>query len=143
LCSASSATVSPLRTFLLWGTVIAVPQFVPLLFAHSVASALAAAAPMGLMGGTATAAYLDLIIRSCPPGLQGTMLMMSGGLYFMAARFGDVLGASLYARFHGFTVCIIAITIVYALILPTLALVPPSIIATRDGEAPAKTKGDR
>ena len=133
----------PLRTFLVWGTVIAVPQFVPLLFAHSVASALAAAVPMGLMGGTATAAYLDLIIRSCPPGLQGTMLMMSGGLYFMAARFGDVLGTSLYARSHGFTVCIIAITIVYALILPTLILVPPSIIATRDGEAPAKTKGDR
>ena len=36
---------------------------------------------MGLMGGIATAAYLDLLIRSCPRGLQGTTLMLSTGLY--------------------------------------------------------------
>ena len=70
----------PLKTLLLWGTVIAVPQMAPLLFIHSVTGALIAAAPIGLMGGIATAAYLDLIIRSCPRGLQGTTLMMSGGL---------------------------------------------------------------
>jgi hypothetical protein len=61
--------------------------------------------------------YLDLIIRSCPPGLQGTTLMMSGGPYFIASRFGDVLGTNLYDHFGGFTVCVIAITVVYALIL--------------------------
>ena len=71
----------PLKTLLLWGTVVAIPQMVPLLFIHSVTGALIAAAPIGLMGGIATAAYLDLIIRSCPLGLQGTTLMMSGGLY--------------------------------------------------------------
>ena len=43
--------------------------------------ALIAAAPIGLMGGVATAAYLDLMIRSCPRGLQGTLLMMSLSLY--------------------------------------------------------------
>ena len=57
---------SPLRTLLLWGTVVAIPQMVPLLFIHSVTGALIAAVPIGLMGGVATAAYLDLIIRSCP-----------------------------------------------------------------------------
>ena len=56
----------PLKTLLFWGTVVAVPQMVPLLFIHSVTGALIAAAPIGLMGGVATAAYLDLIIRSCP-----------------------------------------------------------------------------
>jgi MFS family permease len=71
----------PLRTLLFWGTVVAVPQMVPLLFIHSVTAALIAAVPIGLMGGVATAAYLDLMIRSCPRGLQGTLMMMSAGLF--------------------------------------------------------------
>jgi Na+/melibiose symporter-like transporter len=124
----------PLKTLLLWGTIIAVPQNVPLLFIHSVAGALIAAVPMGLMGGVATGAYMDLIIRSCPRGLQGTMLMMSGSLFFVISRFGDILGTTLYDRYGGFTVCVIAITIVYALILPTLWLVPRELVATADGE---------
>src|SRR5206468_11094043 len=70
-----------LKTLLLWGTAVAVPQVVPLLFIHSVTGALIAAVPIGLMGGVATAAYLDLIIRSCPRGLQGTTLMMSSSLF--------------------------------------------------------------
>src|SRR5271169_5753162 len=126
----------PLKTLLLWGTVVAVPQFVPVLFIHSVTGALIAAVPIGLMGGVATAAYLDLIIRSCPRGLQGTTLMMSGGLYWIASRFGDVLGTNLYDYYGGFYACVIAITVVYAMILPTLLLVPKRLIATADGETP-------
>jgi Major Facilitator Superfamily len=126
-----------LKTLLLWGTVVAIPQMVPLLFIHSVTGALIAAVPIGLMGGVASAAYFDLIIRSSPRGLQGTTLMMSGGLYFIAARFGDVLGTNLYDHYGGFAVCVIAITIVYALILPVLLLVPKGLIATADGQTPA------
>ena len=126
----------PLRTLLFGGTVVAIPQLVPLLFMSSVTGALIAAVPIGLMGGVATAAYLDLIIRSCPPGLQGTTLMMSVGLNWVASRFGDVLGTRLYDYYGGFTACVIAITIVYALILPTLLLVPERLIATADEEAP-------
>jgi hypothetical protein len=125
----------PLKTLLLWGTVAAVPQMVPLLFIHSVTGALIAAVPIGLMGGLATGAYLDLIMRSCPRGLQGSMLMMCGSLYFAVTRFGDVLGTHLYDHYDGFTVCVIAITIVYALILPALLLVPASLTATADGQA--------
>ena len=124
----------PLRTLLWWGTVVAVPQMVPLLFIHSVGAALIAAAPMGLMGGVSSAAYIDLLIRSCPRALQGTTLMLSGALYFIAARFGDVLGTALYDRYGGFGVCVVAITAVYALILPVLLLVPMRLIASRDGE---------
>jgi Na+/melibiose symporter-like transporter len=127
----------PLKTLLLWGTVLAVPQMVPLLFIDTVTQALIAAVPIGLMGGLATGAYLDLIIRSCPRGLQGTTLMMSSSLYFVVVRFGDVLGTNLYDRYGGFTVCVIAITIVYALILPALLLVPRHLITTADGQAPA------
>jgi MFS family permease len=125
----------PLRSLLLWGTVVAVPQLIPLLFIHSVMGALIAAVPIGLMGGVASAAYLDLIIRSCPRGLQGTTLMMSGSLFFIASRFGDVLGTSLYDSSGGFTACVVATTVVYALILPALLLVPKNLIATADGQA--------
>jgi hypothetical protein len=127
-----------LKALLLWGTIIAVPQNVPLLFIDSVTGALIAAVPMGLMGGLATGAYMDLIIRSCPRGLQGTMLMMSGSLFFVISRFGDVLGTTLYDRYGGFTVCVIAITIVYAMILPTLWLVPRELVVTADGEVQSK-----
>ena len=126
----------PLRTLLLWGTAIGVPQFIPLLFVHSTTAALLAAVPIGLMGGVATAAYYDLMIRSCPRGLEGTVLMMSIGLYYIAGRFGDLLGTTLYDRFGGFGICVAAITITYALILPTILLVPRGLIATPDGEVP-------
>jgi hypothetical protein len=124
----------PLKTLLLWGTVVAVPQMVPLLFIQSVSGALIAAVPIGLMGGVATAAYLDLIIRSCPSGLQGTTLMMSGSLYWVATRFGDVLGTNLYDHYGSFAACVVAITAVYALILPTILLVPRRLIASADGQ---------
>ena len=124
----------PLKTLLLWGTVAAVPQMVPLLFIETVPQALIAAIPIGLMGGVATGAYLDLIIRSSPRGLQGTTFMMASSLYFVVSRFGDVLGTHLYDYYGGFAVCVIAITFVYALILPTLLLVPRQLIATADGQ---------
>ncbi len=126
----------PLRTLLLWGTVVAIPQLVPLLFINSITGALIAAVPIGLMGGVATAAYLDLIIRSCPPGLQGTMLMLSAGLNVIVSRFGDVLGTNLYDYYGGFAACVIAITVVYASILPALSLIPKYLIATADGQMP-------
>jgi MFS family permease len=125
-----------LKTLLWWGTAIAVPQMVPLLFIHSVTGALIAAVPIGLMGGIATGAYLDLIMRSCPRGLQGTTLMLAGSLYFIVSRFGDVLGTNLYDHFGGFTVCVVAITVVYAMMLPAILLLPASLIATADGQAP-------
>jgi hypothetical protein len=121
-----------LKTTLLWGTIIAVPQMIPLLFIHSTTGALMAAAPIGLMGGIATGAYVDLIIRSCPRGLQGTTLMLANSLYFVVTRFGDLLGTHLYDHYGNFSVCVISITIVYALILPALMLVPKHLIATAD-----------
>jgi MFS family permease len=126
----------PLRPLLFWGTVVAIPQFIPLLFVHSVTGALIAAAPIGLMGGVATAPYLDLMIRSCPRGLQGTLLIMSLALYAIVTGLGNLLGTNLYEHFGGFTVCVIAITVVYALILPVLLLVPKRLIETADGRAP-------
>jgi Major Facilitator Superfamily len=129
-----------LKTLLLWGTVIAIPQMVPLLFIHSVTGALIAAVPIGLMGGIATGAYLDLIMRACPRGMEGTTLMLAGSLYFLVSRFGDVLGTRLYDQFGSFDVCVIAITAVYALMLPALLLVPGQLIASADGQYPTPSQ---
>ena len=101
----------PLRNLLWWGTLVAVPQLIPLLFISSVTGALIAAVPIGLMGGVATAAYMDLIIRSCPPGLQGTTLMLAATVSVISVRFGDVLGTTLYDRYGNFFVCVIAVTV--------------------------------
>jgi len=128
----------PLRKLLIWGTVIAVPQLVGLLFVQSVTGVLIAGAFIGLVGGVATAAYVDLLIRSCPRGLQGTTLMLAGGLYYVATRFGDLLGTVLYDYYGGFKVCVALITTVYALILPLIALIPKDIIATADGQTGVK-----
>jgi hypothetical protein len=43
-----------------------------------------------------------------------------------------VLGTNLYDHYGGFDACVIAITVVYALMLPALLLVPRELIATAD-----------
>jgi predicted MFS family arabinose efflux permease len=125
------------KKLLWWGTIIAVPQMVPLIFVHSGNTALILAVPMGLMGGIATAAYFDLAVRSCPPGLQGTLMMLVAAGVALAMRGGDLLGATIYASSpaHGFLYCVIATTAVYALILLVIPWIPKQLIATTDGEA--------
>lgn len=126
-----------LNRLLWWGTLVAVPQMVPLAFIHSANLSLVLAVPIGLMGGVATAAYIDLAMRSCPPGLQGTLMMLVDGVFALSARGGDLLGSWIYnsSPKHGFLYCVIATTAVYALILPLILLVPKQLIATADGEA--------
>jgi len=129
-------TKIPPSKLLWWGTIIAVPQMVPLAFVHSGNLALALAVPMGLMGGVANAAYFDLAMRSCPAGLQGALMMLVSAGIMLAARGSDLLGAKLYASSpaHGFLYCVIATTAVYTLILPVIPLIPKELIATPDGQ---------
>lgn len=124
----------PLDKLLWWGTIIAVPQMMPLLFIQSPSAALLAAVPMGLMGGVANAAYMDLLMRSCPRGLEGTLMMMSWSMYALAGNFGNLLGTDLYEHHGGFLACVVATALVYALILPTILLVPRRLIDTPDGK---------
>ena len=123
-----------LRPILWWSTLVAIPQYVCLVFIGSVNDAYIASAFIGLLGGVATGAYLDLVIRSCPHGLQGTVLMLSTALLNIAQRVGDVLGAYLYERSGGFMTCVIAVTVVYILILPALLLVKRDVADSADGE---------
>lgn len=129
----------PPSKLLWWGTIIAIPQMVPLLFVHSANLTLAMAVPMGLMGGMATAAYFDLAVRSCPPGLHGTLMMLVAAGNMLAARGSDLLGAKIYASSispaRGFLYCVVATTAVYTMILPVIPWIPKQLIATTDGEA--------
>ena len=125
-----------LKKLLWWGTIIAIPQMIPLAFIHSGNLAVVLAVPIGLMGGIATAAYYDLAIRSCPAGLQGTLMMLVEGVFLLSGRGGDLLGSYIYnsSPTNGFLYCVIATTLVYALILPLILLVPKELIATADGQ---------
>jgi Na+/melibiose symporter-like transporter len=125
-----------LEKLLWWGSIITIPQMLPLALVHSVSVALWLAVPIGLMGGIAFAAINDLAIRSCPPGLQGTLMMMVAGAYQLSYRAGDVLGAWIYnhsPKGLGFLYCVLTTSAVYALILPVLLMVPRELIRTTDG----------
>jgi MFS family permease len=124
-----------LNTLLWVGTVLAVVQMAPLLFARTPNEALVAAALMGLIGAIGQGAYTDLAIRACPAGLQGTMMMMFIAMYYVSLRFGDLLGAYLYDKAGGFQTALYLAMGVYALILPMLLLVPKRLTSSVEGEA--------
>jgi hypothetical protein len=96
---------------------------------------MAVASMMGAFGGLAGAAFFDLIIRSCPKGLQGSMLMAASGALAVDGQLGNLFGTALYDHFHNFTVCVVAMTVTNALILPAILLVPRHLIANPDGVA--------
>jgi len=89
------------------------------------------------MGGMAGAGFMDLIMRSCPQGLQGAVQGLAIAGFWLAIRFGDLLGTRLYDAFHSFPICAWVTTGVYALILPVLFLVPRAVIEAREGEVAA------
>lgn len=126
----------PPRKLLWWSVLIRVPQFVPMAFIHTGGQALLMAVVIGLLGGMANAATIDIAIRACPPGLQGTLMMIVMSLYPLSSRVGDVFGSWLFSLSpkHGFQYCVVAITVTYALILPLIPLLPGQLMATADGE---------
>lgn len=126
----------PARKLLWWSLIIGVPQFVPMAFIHTASQALWMAVLIGLLGGLANVAVIDIAIRACPPGLQGTLMMIVMSLYPLSSRLGDVFGSWIFGLSprYGFQLCVVAITITYALILPVIPFLPKGLIATADGE---------
>jgi Major Facilitator Superfamily len=134
----------PLRRLLLWATLLWLPAAIPLLLIHSSASALWWAVPIGLANGFAFTAYWDLSMRSCPPGLQGALMMLVAGMYELSYRGGDFVGTKLYASSaaHGFSYCVVAGTATSALMLAVLRLIPKELAATADGERNPKVEAE-
>jgi len=127
---------APLSRLLWWGTLVAIAQGPIMFFAQSGPSAIGVAVLYGLFGGFATAAYIDLVMRSCPKGLEGTGVMLSTAAFAIATNAGNVFGSWAYSR-GGFALAVIVTTAATALIVPMLWLVPPNITATREGETAA------
>ncbi len=125
-----------LKHLLFWGTVITIPQMIPLALIHSATAAMWLGLPIGAMGGIAAAAYFDLAMRSCPPGLQGSLMMLGDSFFQLSYRGGDWIGSRIYqsSPTHGFLFCVLATSAVYALILPVLLLVPKALVSTPDGQ---------
>jgi hypothetical protein len=63
------------------------------------------------------------------------MMLVAAG-YGLATRGSDILGSAIYASSprYGFVYCVIAITVVYALMLPVLLIIPRHIVDHADGE---------
>ena len=95
------------------------------------------AALMGVMGAVGTAAYYDLLIRACPKGLEGTLMMIAVTGFWIFGKWGDVLGSWLYDHWK-YLPCVVATTVVYALILVVLLFLPPTI--TQDAEEQSENR---
>ena len=106
----------------------------PIAFGSFGTAALIAAAAMGLMGGIATAAYLDLMISILPRWLARHDAYDIRCPQRDRVSIWDVFGTILYQKYGGFTFRVVAITVVYALIIPTLLLIPRNLIVTADGQ---------
>jgi MFS family permease len=127
-------TRAPLSRMLWWGTIVAILQGPIMFLAMGPVSTIVVAILYGLFGGFATAAYFDLIMRSCPKGLEGTAMMLANtSMFSIAGNSGNLLGSWIYSK-GGFASAVIITTLATALIVPVLRAVPPDLIATRDGE---------
>jgi MFS family permease len=125
---------APLWRLLWWGTIVAILQGPIMFLAQGPTSTIVVAILYGLSGGFATAAYMDLIMRSCPKGLEGTAMMIAQTSAFaLAGNSGNLLGSWIYSM-GGFTWAVIITTLATALIVPVLRAVPPELTATHDGE---------
>jgi Na+/melibiose symporter-like transporter len=124
-----------LRRLLWWSVIVGAPGLIPMLFVHSAAGALALAVLFGLSCGLGNAAFLNLMIRVCPQGLEGTMMMMAASMVAIAARGGDVLGAAIYDRWHSFTPCVVAATLTTGAILLVLPFLSKDLVSETDGQA--------
>ena len=123
-----------LASMLWWGTVVAIAQGPIMFFAQSPTSAIVVAVLYGILGGFPTSVYVDLIIRSCPKGLEGTAMMLAvTTAWILASNSGNLLGSWIYAR-GGFTSAVIITTLATALIVPMLWWIPGNITMGRDGE---------
>jgi MFS family permease len=125
---------APLSRLLWWGTIVAILQGPIMFLAQGPASTIVVAVLYGLFGGFATASYIDLIMRSCPRGLEGTAMMVAQTSAFaLAGNSGNLLGSWIYSK-GGFAWAVIITTLATALIVPVLRSVPAELTATRDGE---------
>jgi len=96
------------------------------------------------MSGLGQVALLDLVIRSCPRGLEGTGVMLATAAYKFAINIGSIFSSWIYAQ-GAFSTAMSVTAVSTALILPVIEIVPPAITSSREGEgvefAPSSAPG--
>jgi hypothetical protein len=111
--------------------ILAGPLFILI---RTASQAIAISVVVGLLLGITNTGFRDLLMRSCPRGLEGTGRMLGASASALAVTAGDLFGAWLYGR-GGFGLCLAITTLTTALILPLLLALPRALTVTRDGEA--------
>jgi Na+/melibiose symporter-like transporter len=130
---ASACRRWPLRRLLSLAIAINIlPGFLYLLIGGT-AAAIAVSAVIGMVSGFATVAVFDLLMRSCPPGLEGSAMALGHSVFGLAGAFGDVVGAAVYSR-GGMPLCLFMDAAATVLILPMLRRLPDAVMLVTDQE---------
>lgn len=120
-----------LRHLLRWSVGINAFPGVLFLFVAGAPQAIAVSAIVGLATGFGNVAVFDLLLRTCPKNLEGSVMTLGFAAFCAADVTGDLLGAVLYDR-AGFMPCI-ALDIVATLgILPLMRLLPARLVDRRE-----------
>ena len=85
---------------------------------------------MGMLGGLAQASLVDLVIRSAPPGSQGTVMMLFYAGYYFSVRFGDLLGTWIYDK-HGGFIPAVMVTVMLSIVAHGISALPGIALYTR------------
>jgi hypothetical protein len=123
----------PLKRLLWWSLALGILCGPLYIFIRTAAQAIAIAVVGGLLQGFTNAGFRgDLLMRSCPRGLEGSGRMLGAAASAIAVGSGDYFGAWLFER-GGFGLCLVITTCTTALIMPVLLLLPRHLMAARDG----------
>ncbi len=122
-----------LRPLLYWGTLLGVIGCPLFLLIHNQAQAYGIAFLAGVSLSVALCSFNDLLIRCCPPELEGAAFLFVGAASAIAADTSDLFGSWLFEK-GGFTLALTVSTIFTALIFVVLPFVPRAITAPREGE---------
>ncbi len=102
------------------------PAFLYLLIGGAT-SAIVISALVGLLSGFSTVAVFDLLMRCCPPGLEGAGIALGHSAFGLGGAVGDVMGAGIYVR-GGFVLCLVVDAAATILILPMLRRLPAALM---------------
>jgi MFS family permease len=122
-----------LRKLIWFFAFIGIPQLAFMPYIHSFAFSIVIAIFIGITGGGLTAAIWDLTLRVAPKGMEGTAMLLVVAGNALVGNEGDYIGSRLYSE-GGFVYCAIAITAVYALIVPVLPFIPRSVTDEKEFE---------
>ncbi len=128
---------------LLWiGTLFGIIPSVMMFLIHTPSQGMVLAFIAGPLNGIANAAYMDLLIRSCPRKMEGTGTTLVYSINLLAVAVSDVFGAWLYQR-GGYVLAFSVSAMTTATVFLFIPFLPRHLIAYRDGEQQLEATEER